>query len=575
MKKIYLLVVLMTTSMGFSQSLPFTFDESADPTYYFTCFDCNFVLTTDPDDAGNAVGQLTGFPNQDYDTAQTLNLAQNIDLSDDNNNTITFRFRPVNGTGSGSHLLKFEGGAPVVELPFSSTGTGWQTITLDFGPGLGNYSNMIIFPDFANPSADTYLIDDIAGGLNVTPPPPPSAEFPIDFSTVDDTFICYDCAFSIVDDAGNPVGSVTGGGLPYDTAQLNLGTLLDLSDDANNTITFRIKPVNGTGSGSHLLKFEGGTGPITELPFTTTGTDWQNISLNYPAGLGTYSLVVLFTDFNNASSDTYLIDDFAGGTNVSPPAMPEGPAPTPSTPDASVFRLYGDTGTYSSNMAYDYTFGTLGGEFDLDDTAAVNKALQFNFNVAGWGAGQNISTNVSTKQFVHFDYWATNATDFKLFLISKTGSAAAVETTYEIGTAEPIVLETWTSVTIPIANFTGQGFDVNNYLQYKFDVTSIRPGIVYIDNLYFSDVPPTALSVNEVETLGFKIYPNPAQDEWNIQGKSIMSSIVLYDVLGKQILSLTPNALNSSIDASGISKGIYFAKISSNGGNNTFKLIKN
>lgn len=416
----------MISSYGFSQSLPFTFDESTDPAYYFTCFDCNFVLATDPDDASNPVGQLTGFPNQNYDTAQTLNLSQNIDLSDDDNNTITFRFRPVNGTGSGSHLLKFEGGAPIVELPFTSTGTEWQTITINFGSGLGNYSNMIIFPDFFN-----------------------------------------------------------------------------------------------------------------------------------------------------ASSDTYLIDDISGGTNVGPPPMPDGPAPTPSTADASVFRLYGDTGTYTNNMAYDYTFGTLGGEFDLDDTSAINKALQFNFNVAGWGAGQNNSTNVSTAQFVHFDYWATNATDFKLFIISKVGAAAAVETTYEVGTAEAIVLEAWTSVSIPIANFTAQGFDVNNYLQYKYDVTSVRPGIVYIDNLYFSDVPPTALGVSEVEALGFQVYPNPSQNEWIIKNTTIISSVVLYDVVGKQVLNLTPETATAKIDASQLSKGIYLARINANGATKTVKLIKN
>ena len=276
MKKITLLLILFAMSLGYAQttpqSLPFGFDESADPIDYFTCFDCNFSLSTDPDDAGNAVGQLTGNPNQFYDTAQTLNLPENIDLSDDSNNTITFRIRPVNGTGSGSHLLKFEGGNPIVQLPFTTTGTGWQTVTLDFGPGLGNYSNMIIFPDFESNSADSYLIDDISGGTNVAPPPPPSAEFPIDFSTSDDTFDCFDCAFIITQDAGNDVGSITGGGLAFDTAQLKLGTKLDLSDDGNNTITFRIKPVNDTGSGSHLLKFEGGSGPIVELPFTTTGT---------------------------------------------------------------------------------------------------------------------------------------------------------------------------------------------------------------------------------------------------------------------------------------------------------------
>ncbi|NJM80554.1 MAG: hypothetical protein HC854_14785 [Flavobacterium sp.] len=98
----------------------------------------------------------------------------------------------------------------------------------------------------------------------------------------------YDgCSVTIIDNSGNMVAQVVGGGQLYDTAQLTLVQNLDLSNDANNTITFRIKPMAGTTSGNHLLKFEGGVGgPVTvELPFTTSGTAWQNISLNFGAVL--------------------------------------------------------------------------------------------------------------------------------------------------------------------------------------------------------------------------------------------------------------------------------------------------
>ena len=576
MKKITYLLILFTITIGFSQttpqSLPFGFDESADPVDYFTCFDCTFSLTTDPDDAGNAVGQLTGNPNQFYDTAQTLNLPENIDLSDDSNNTITFRIRPVNGTGSGSHLLKFEGGAPIVQLPFTTTGTGWQTITLDFGAGLGNYSNLIIFPDFESNSADSYLLDDIAGGTNVAPPPPPSAEFPIDFSTSDDTFNCFDCAFIITQDAGNDVGSITGGGLAFDTAQLNLGTKLDLSDDANNTITFRIKPVNGTGSGSHLLKFEGGSGPIVQLPFTTTGTNWQNISLDFGAGLGNYDLVVIFTDFDNTSIDTYLIDDIAGGTNVLPLSPPSTAAPDPTTPDAEVFSLYSDTGGYTNNMAYDYSFGTLAGEIDLDDTAGVNKALQFDFSVAGWGSGQNTPTNVSTSQFVHFQYWTSDATQFYLDIISQ--GTPNNEAFYTIGVDEPIVYNVWTSVTIPIAHFTAQSFDVNNWFQYKFDVPSnLFPGTVYIDNVYFSNSTPT-LGLRNIEISGYKVFPNPANDQLTIMADDNIENIQVYNLLGQQLINKNSVDNRATINISNLNQGIYVVRTTVDGAIGTKRFIK-
>ena len=172
---------LIYNFLGFAQSLPINFDESTDPAYYFTCFDCNFSLTSDPEDAANKVGQLTSYNYAEFGSAQTIDLDQYVDLSDNNNNTITFRIKPLNGTGSGKHMLKFSGGSTPfgVEVRFTTTGTNWQTITANFGSGFRNYRNLIIFPDFQSFKTDVYLIDDIQGATNIAPRPKPTEDAPI------------------------------------------------------------------------------------------------------------------------------------------------------------------------------------------------------------------------------------------------------------------------------------------------------------------------------------------------------------------------------------------------------------
>jgi len=277
MKKIILLTTILVTSLGYSQVFPIDF---SDPLDIMIEDNCTFALTTD---AGNDVGSITG-GGTDYDNAQ-FTLTDNLDLSDDANNTITFRIKPMVEYGTRSHLLKFENGTgPNTELPFTTTGTDWINISLDFPSGLGDYGLLVLFTDFESAAIGTYLVDDFAGGTNVTPPPPPAAIFPIDFETTDDEFTCFGCAFDFTTDAGDNVASIAGNGDLFDTAQLTLAENLDLSDDANNTITFRIKPIADYDTRTHLLKFEGGTGPDTELTFTTTGTAWQDISLDFPAG---------------------------------------------------------------------------------------------------------------------------------------------------------------------------------------------------------------------------------------------------------------------------------------------------
>jgi len=46
-------------------------------------------------------------------------------------------------------------------------------------------------------------------------------------------------------------------------------------------------------------------------------------------------------------------------------------------------------------------------------------------------------------------------------------------------------------------------------------------------------------------------------------------------LLGKQVLSVTPNAIEAKIDASILKSGMYFAKITTDNGSSTLKLIKN
>lgn len=396
--------------------------------------------------------------------------------------------------------------------------------------------------------------------------------YPIDFSDPQDVMICYDCAFTIIDDNGNNVGSIAGGGLLYDTAQLSLAENLDLSDDNNNTITFRVKPTADYGTRTHLLKFEGGTGPNTELQFTTSGTEWQDISLNFGAGLGNYSLMVLFPDFNNTEIGTYLFDDFAGGTNVPPLPTPLIPAPTPTTPNGEVLLVYGDTGGYTNVWTSDYSFG--GNEIvDLDDTASVNEAIKMDFSCCGYGEGTNpgIVTDLSVYDYVHFDYWTAAATQVRFILIEDDGGVT--EFFYELPTQEAFVIEEWTHVEIPLSFFENLGFNKTKFFQYKLGTMSdLDVGIVYFDNIYFSI---NQLSVSEFDTTNFKVYPNPSNNFWTIEANSQITNISLYDVLGKEIYSSFPNSNEAKVDASNLIKGVYFAKISTNKGVQTIKLVKN
>jgi len=85
----------------------------------------------------------------------------------------------------------------------------------------------------------------------------------------------------------------------------------------------------------------------------------------------------------------------------------------------------------------------------------------------------------------------------------------------------------------------------------------------------------TPLAVNKFDTAKFKAYPNPTRDSWNIvSGNDDITSIRVYDVLGKSVYAKTAASKEVSVNASELSKGVYFAKVSTANGTSTVKLVK-
>ena len=567
MKKTTLLLVLFAVNVGFSQSLPFDFSSA------------NQLMTGDGDavvsieqDGTNDVLQMIGSGGE-WDNAQ-INFGDNVDLSDDANNTITFKIKPVNGTGSGDHLLKFEAPAAGgdIELAFTTTGTDWQTISLDFGAGLSNYGKLVIFTDkgAGNTAVDTYLIDDISGGTNITEEVV-LPNLPFDFSSANQLMTGDgDAVVSIEQDGTNDVLQMIGSGGEWDNAQINFGDNVDLSDDANNTITFKIKPVNGTGSGDHLLKFEApAAGGDIELAFTTTGTDWQTISLDFGAGLSNYGKLVIFTDkgAGNNAVDTYLIDDISGGTNVAPPTPADGPstaAPVPPAMNASdVISLYSDAYT---DIATNFDQGWCGAS-SVEEVMVAGNATMAYLNNECQGIDFNAAIDASSFTNMHVDVYI-DETDFvgKVFNVKFVrANGDALEVNFNDASSPSLSGGAWISIDVAV--------DLSAFTDLKqFGITNNNKNNSWYDNLYFYKAATADVSDNEL--LNVSMYPNPTVDRLNISASNTIKNASIFNILGKKVMSLEINKNSESIDVSSLASGIYLIKYSIDNAIGTAKFIK-
>lgn len=84
------------------------------------------------------------------------------------------------------------------------------------------------------------------------------------------------------------------------------------------------------------------------------------------------------------------------------------------------------------------------------------------------------------------------------------------------------------------------------------------------------------LSTKGFSSANFKVYPNPTQNVWNFASTSErIESVKIVDVLGKNVMTVSPKSNNVSVDATILTKGIYFAKIATAKATETIKLMKN
>ena len=85
----------------------------------------------------------------------------------------------------------------------------------------------------------------------------------------------------------------------------------------------------------------------------------------------------------------------------------------------------------------------------------------------------------------------------------------------------------------------------------------------------------TVLGLNQFENnLDIKMYPNPTQDSFQIQSKSLFDKLEIYNELGQLVLSKNDLVVNESISVDNLQAGIYLVKLYSNEVTRTLKLIK-
>lgn len=84
----------------------------------------------------------------------------------------------------------------------------------------------------------------------------------------------------------------------------------------------------------------------------------------------------------------------------------------------------------------------------------------------------------------------------------------------------------------------------------------------------------STLSINDNQISTVNVFPNPVNNKLTLQGKTTLSSIIIYDIIGKEVIGLNPNNRSIEIETSSLKAGVYLVNVLTENSSEVFKIIK-
>jgi hypothetical protein len=406
---------------------------------------------------------------------------------------------------------------------------------------------------------------------------------PIDFETTITTESFEDFSGGIATVIANPQSngtntSATVAQIVRDGGDIWAGSKILLADNLDfstfNVMSMKVFTSAPVGT---VVKFKLEGGGETEVDaVTTVSNEWETLTWDFTGAEVHFNTLVFMFDFGNtgdgSANSTFLFDDVEqifGGAQIDWPVTFEGNGINYTTTDfgGNISSLVADPTNPSNTVV---------------QAIKTDEAATWAGTTIGTGAG--FATNLPfslTDSKMYAKVWSPEAgTPIRLKVEDSSDPTHTCETetnTTLDGEWEVIefdfVNQALGTESLSVGLSMGWTYNMASIF-FNFGTEGATAGekTYYFDNVSFGEI------LSNVEVLaitGLETFPNPTSSAWTIStDNQKMTSINIFDLQGKLMLSLQPESSLVSVNASNFTTGIYVARISTGEGIGSLKLVK-
>lgn len=404
-------------------------------------------------------------------------------------------------------------------------------------------------------------------------------DFESDITTTD--FIDFSGGTATVIDNPQPIGVNTStkvAQIVRDGGEIWAGSKIELANNLDfttlNSITMKVFTTAPVGT-TLKLKLEGAGDTERDVP-TTVSNEWEELTWDFTGEPQNFNALVFMFDFGNtgdgSESSTFLFDDINqlfGGIQLDLPVDFEG-------------------------SDYNYTVTDFGGNrsrLAVDPTDVTNQVIEvIKTDQAATWAGTTIGTPAGFATDIPL-----TLTDSKMRVrVWSPDAGIPIRLKVEDSNDPTHTCETETRTTMA-GEWEDLEFDFINEapgtamlitgsdMGWTYNMASIffnfgKEGITVGEKLYYFDdviFGQRTTSTDLLELSGLAVLSNPTTDYWTINSKSLEINLIeIYNTSGQCISVLRPNNKTVKVNAQNLMIGTYLAKVLSDSGVRTIKLVK-